>query len=583
MSASPQWLAVQAKVFVRWCNGVLETRGHSITELRDLFHNLDNVVSLVETLSGEAFKSEYSASSQTRIKKIAFLAAFLKWCFGSVGVTMKLKPSPEELLDGSNTQIHSFIFCLFRHFTKIAGSHDAMGELLQWASKTSGLSLTSFQKNPTSPFHNGMAFCQIMFNLFPDIPHYSLRQDDYLGNIELAQELAQIHLNIPRYLSAQEINAMDENSMMVYVSEFYFAHQKKQQWVKLLSPTTKSASRSEITIPVTESALATVAVLDWFVQAEVEQRVLQGTATACCYTLTPESDIPNSISDAVAVIRFRQPQITAAHFEKMTSAKVFICASVGYDRVDLEAAGKLGIRVVHIPDYCTEEVADSALCLILLMLRQTMYFSKCVERGEWPFLVHTAELPASRVRGKNLGIIGLGRIGTALALRAKVVGMNVTFFDPFLKDGVEKSIGIERVNSLEELIASADVISLNCNLTSENVHLINSAALQHAKRGSFLVNTARGPLVEERALLDALSSGLLRGAALDVLEKEPCTDRRYSNIPNLIVTPHSAHFSQESALERRTKAAQVAKDVILHGASALRNVVNEKFLVNPRN
>ena len=91
----------------------------------------------------------------------------------------------------------------------------------------------------------------------------------------------------------------------------------------------------------------------------------------------------------------------------MKAASVFICASVGYDRVDLEAAGKLGIPVVHIPDYCTEEVADSALCLTLGLMRQTFYFAKCVEKGQWPFLVHTTELPATRVRGKTMGIIGL--------------------------------------------------------------------------------------------------------------------------------------------------------------------------------
>lgn len=148
------------------------------------------------------------------------------------------------------------------------------------------------------------------------------------------------------------------------------------------------------------------------------------------------------------------------------------------------------------------------------------------------------EKGAVRVSGKTLGIIGFGRIGMATACRAKAFHMNVIFYDPYVPRGIEKSLSVKRVNTLDELLQMSDVISIHCWLSNETRYLINKKNIFHCKKGAFLVNTARGPIVEEAALVQALKTGHLAGAALDVQEVEPYTDGHLKDVPNLILTPH---------------------------------------------
>jgi len=323
-----------------------------------------------------------------------------------------------------------------------------------------------------------------------------------------------------------------------------------------------------------DERLPVVALLDWFCEAPVEEKVLAGIARVRCYNLKAGEEILETISEAAAVIRFRQPEITARELQKMAAhCKVLVAASVGYDRIDLKAAAALGIPVVNLPVYCTEEVADSALCLMLMLARKTLGFVRLVEAGRWPFVGELDNLPALRLRDKTLGIVGLGRIGTAMALRCKALGMRVAFYDPFLRDGVEKALGgLLRCASLDELLRCSDVVSVHCNLTEQNRHMLNARALAQCKQGALLINTARGPLIDEAALVAALRSGALAAAALDVLEQEPYTDGHLRDVPNLVITPHAAHYSTESVVERRIAAAQVVADAIL--GRPLHNVVN---------
>ena len=184
--------------------------------------------------------------------------------------------------------------------------------------------------------------------------------------------------------------------------------------------------------------------------------------------------------------------------------------------------------------------------------------------------------------GQVLGIIGLGRIGSATAVRAKVFGLDVVFYDPFVPDGFDKALGIRRVDTLTELLEQANCISLHCNATKENEKFINSTTLQQMRKGAFLVNTARGELVDEEALAQALESGQVGAAALDVHWGEPFIKGKgpLGNAPNLMCTPHSAWYSSESRLEMRQKGVATAKRAF--AGEPLRNFVNKEFLVEAR-
>lgn len=169
---------------------------------------------------------------------------------------------------------------------------------------------------------------------------------------------------------------------------------------------------------------------------------------------------------------------------------------------------------------------------------------------------------ARRLKGMTCGIIGMGNIGKCFALRAKAFGLNVVFYDPYVPQGTDKALGVSRVDSLDELLQGSDIVSVHCWLSAETKHIINKSNIGKMKQGSFLINTARGACVEEAAVVEALQSGHLAGAGLDVLEKEPYTDGHLANVPNLIVTPHCAFYSNESFVEIRTKAAQELKRIL---------------------
>jgi len=256
---------------------------------------------------------------------------------------------------------------------------------------------------------------------------------------------------------------------------------------------------------------------------------------------------------------------------------------VGFDNVDLEAAGKQGLCVANVPDYGTEEVADSAISLLLNLLRGTHRLAKQVQGGKWP----TQDAKGTkRLRGKNVGLIGFGRIGKAFALRGKPFGFNICFYDPYVPDGTDKAFGITRFDDLKELLSTCEIISLHCLLSEETKHIINSITLSYMKPGSYLINSARGGLVCTKDLIESLKQKKLAGVGIDVIEDEPHSSDQSISFPellefeNVIITPHSAFYSDEAIIELRTKAALEAKRVLT--GQKLRNCVNSQFLVNPR-
>jgi len=257
----------------------------------------------------------------------------------------------------------------------------------------------------------------------------------------------------------------------------------------------------------------------------------------------------------------------------LANCKIIARAGTGYDNIDIAAAAEKSIPVTNVPDYGTEEVADSTICLILNLMRRTHHVCNCVKGGGYRW---QDAFGATRNRGSILGIVGLGRIGTAVALRAKTFGFDVVFFDPFLPDGVDKSLGIRRAETLTELLKESKIVSLNCALTDENKYMIDEEAFKAMRQDAYLVNTARGGLVKESALIAALEAGEIAGAAIDVLENEPNITPKLRDIPNLYLTAHTAFYSDQSFVELRQKCAMEVKRA-LSGEGA-RNVVNSHLL-----
>ncbi len=235
-----------------------------------------------------------------------------------------------------------------------------------------------------------------------------------------------------------------------------------------------------------------------------------------------------------------------------------VCASVGYDHVDLAAAAALGITVCHVPDYGTDEVADHAFALLLWCLRGLGTVTPAPGFWSVPYG------PLLRLSDCTLALLGFGRIGQSVARRAEAFGLTVRWYDPYVTRGQEKVTRTIRAESLSELLTGADALSIHCRLNAETRGMIDAAALALLPAHAVLVNTARGPIVREAALLTALRAGTLAGAALDVLENEPpgdtplATAYQRGELPRVLISPHMAWYSEGSAVERKRKAAAEA-------------------------
>jgi phosphoglycerate dehydrogenase-like enzyme len=261
--------------------------------------------------------------------------------------------------------------------------------------------------------------------------------------------------------------------------------------------------------------------------------------------------------DVVALLVGTETRVEAADLDRLPRLAVIASCSVGYDHIDVAEATRRGVWVCTVPDYCIEEVADHTLALLLALLRGVVELDRNVREGGWDW---TVAGPLRRVRGLRLGIIGFGRLGQALAQRAVALGMEVYAMDPAADDQVIAAAGA-RPASLDELLASCEAFSLHAALTPETVGLIGEAELARMPRGSVLVDTARAQLVDLDALIRALETGHLGGAALDVIAVEPPTPAAPAPVaPRLIVTPHAAWYSAEAeeAVYRRAVLSVLA-------------------------
>jgi D-3-phosphoglycerate dehydrogenase len=232
---------------------------------------------------------------------------------------------------------------------------------------------------------------------------------------------------------------------------------------------------------------------------------------------------------------------------------------IGVDNIDIDAATKAGIQVCYVPDYCLDEVSDHALALLMSLARKITYSNSLVQAGRWE---GKAVAPLWRLRGRTLGLVGLGRIPQALAPKAQALGMDIIAHDPYVSAEVAAALNIELV-SFDDLLQRSDCISLHAPLTEETENLFSVSAFEKTKPEAFLINTARGPMVDEQALADALDAGRLAGAALDVLPNEPpASDCPLLNRDNVILTPHTAYYSEDALLDLQTKAAMDVASVL---------------------
>ena len=292
---------------------------------------------------------------------------------------------------------------------------------------------------------------------------------------------------------------------------------------------------------------------------EIEKRVL---ADVCpdlpwlnCRT---EDEVIAQCADAEGLIIMYAP-LTRRVLQQLKRCRIVARYGVGVDTVDLKAAAELGIVVSNVPDYGTHEVADHALAMMLALTRKVVQANALVKRGEWDFRLVR---PIRRHQVQTLGVVGIGRIGAAMARRGLALGMRVLACDPHVADDRIPE-GVTRV-SLDELMQQSDVVSVHCPLSAETRNLLDEGKLQLMKPTAYLVNTARGNIVDEAALEKMLAEKKLAGAAFDVLSVEPGReDNPLFRHDNFLCTPHMAWHSAESALELKRKAAEEVRRVLL--------------------
>lgn len=312
---------------------------------------------------------------------------------------------------------------------------------------------------------------------------------------------------------------------------------------------------------------------------DIEEEIFRGVATVDTYNCQNEEEVAKVVVDADAVIT-GPIEVREKAIATMTKCKIIQTLGVGFDRVHLKAAGEKGIYVCNVPNYCVNEVADHTIGLLLVINRKLYNLISAGKKMLWfSSLPADISTPVMRLEGKMLGIIGLGRIGTAVAIRAKALGLRVLFYDPYVRRGIENSLMLDRVDSLDDLLEKSDIISIHTPLTDETYHMIQEEQLKKMKRTAFIINTSRGKIIDDNALQRALKERWIAGAAMDVMEQEPPSPNDpLLSFDNVLITPHRAFYSEESIVDVRRKASMNVLRV-LQGKEPF-YIVNEDFLKN---
>ena len=313
---------------------------------------------------------------------------------------------------------------------------------------------------------------------------------------------------------------------------------------------------------------------------EPERRILGHIADVKAIGTSNEDELVGCVEDADAIMLYHGNTFGRKTIDRLRRCKLIVRCGVGFDNVDAEYARSRSIDVANVPDYGTEEVADTAIALMLSLVRGTHFHNSRLRAGcGWSF---QQIAPLSRLRGQVFAVVGMGRIGTAAAVRAKSVGMEALFYDPYKPDGYDKALGMRRAEQLDALLEQAYVLSLHCPLTDETRRLIDAAALCKMRQGTYLINTARGAIVDSSAIADAIASRKLAGAGIDVFECEPPDDKeplvqawrdpKHPAYDRVILNPHAAFYSEEGLMDARVKGARTCLQVL--SGEPVRNIVN---------
>lgn len=264
-----------------------------------------------------------------------------------------------------------------------------------------------------------------------------------------------------------------------------------------------------------------------------------------------EAEVLEKISDADVIVVNMVP-LTDSILSKLERCQLIIRHGIGYDNVDVEACTKYGIQFAYQPDYCKEDVAEHAIALIFACARKVVWSRRVLDAssaaGQWDF---AGLFPMYRLDGKTLGIVGVGRIGSRVARKLGSFGLRIIGTDPYLSERRRAELNVEFVER-EELFRKADFVTVHTPLNEETRHLINSETLGWMKPTAYLINTSRGPMVDDNAVAQALRSGAIAGAAIDVYAHEPPpVDHPFFGLENVILTPHIGWASEEAGWEIR--------------------------------
>jgi D-3-phosphoglycerate dehydrogenase len=293
-----------------------------------------------------------------------------------------------------------------------------------------------------------------------------------------------------------------------------------------------------------------------------------------------EDDLVAAAGDCDAIMN-QYARVGAKTIAAMTRCKVIARYGVGVDIVDVDAATKRGIVVTNVRDYCTEEVADHAIALWLTLARKLPQYDRATHQGVWRW---QSGAPINRIQGQVMGIVSFGKIGQTIALRAKAFGVDIIVYDPYQPEDVIDAHHAKKV-SKDELIRRSNIIMMQVPMTPETRHFLSAKEFAAMQQGVIIVNTGRGPTIDNRALYEALRAGRVAGAGLDDPEEEPAKRAKWSpaenplfSLTNVIVTPHAAYYSEQSIrLARETAAGEVRR--VLTGQRPF-NAVNNVLLAN---
>lgn len=292
---------------------------------------------------------------------------------------------------------------------------------------------------------------------------------------------------------------------------------------------------------------------------ETERSIIEGAGfTLKDYQAKETKDLIPIVEDAQAVIT-QYSDINAEVISHMKQARMIIKYGIGVNNIDCEAAAKKGIYVCNVPDYGVEEVSDHAVAMILALGRKLPILTDAFRNGDWGY---RSVVPLYRLRECTVGLVGFGRIPQLVAGKLKGFGIRILAFDPYISEQMAEEAGV-MLAEMDQIIKESDFISVHCPLTKDTYHIIGKEEFHKMKSTAYIINTARGGIIDEAALIEALKANEIAGAGIDVFEQEPAgPDNELLHFPNVIATPHSAWYSEVAIAALQRKVAEEVVNVL---------------------